>query len=270
MKLGIGSYAYYWATGAPGYPPPSPLTAHDLIDRAVALGVRLVQIADNLPLHTLTPSELKALVEHARQAEVALEIGTRGIQPALLERYLELAVTVGSPIVRTLIDSDDWHPAPDDVIATLQTILPDYERAAVTLAIENHDRFRVSTLAHIIERTGSRHVGVCLDTVNSFGALEGPHVVVETLGPLCVNLHVKDFRIRRVDRLMGFVVEGTPAGQGMLDIPWLLETLGRYQREPTVILELWPPPETELQATIAKEERWVRDSIAYLRQHIRE
>jgi sugar phosphate isomerase/epimerase len=270
MKLGIGSYAYYWATGAPGYPPPSPLTAHDLIDRAAALGVRLVQIADNLPLHTLTSSELEALVEHAGDAKVELEIGTRGIQPPLLRRYLELAVAVGSPFVRTLIDSDDWHPAPDEAIATLQTVIPDYESAGITLAIENHDRFRVGTLAQIIERTGSRHVGVCLDTVNSFGALEGPGVVVETLGPLCVNLHVKDFRIRRVDHLMGFVVEGTPAGQGMLDIPGLLDSLARYQREPTVILELWPPPEAELQATIAKEEQWVRDSIAYLRQHIHE
>ena len=201
---------------------------------------------------------------------IELEIGTRGIQPELLRQYMALASSVGSPIVRTLIDTADHHPSPDEVVATLRTIIPDYESAAITLAIENHDRFRVRTLAQIIERIGSDHVGVCLDTVNSFGALEGPEVVVDVLGPLCVNLHVKDFRVRRVDHLMGFVVEGTPAGQGMLDIPWLLDSLNKHQHDPNVILELWPPPEPDLAATIAKEERWVSESIAYLRQHIRD
>ena len=66
MKLGIGSYAYYWATGAPGYPPDSPLTAYDLIDKAAALGVRVVQLDDNLPLHTFSSSEVEALAAHAR------------------------------------------------------------------------------------------------------------------------------------------------------------------------------------------------------------
>jgi sugar phosphate isomerase/epimerase len=268
MKLGIGSYAYYWATGAPGYPPASPLTAHDLIDKAAALGVGLVQLDDNLPLHTFSSSEVEALAAHARDRSIELEIGTRGIHPELLRKYMALASSVRSPIVRTLIDTADHHPSPDEVVATLQTIIPDYESAAITLAIENHDRFRVRALAQIIERIGSDYVGVCLDTVNSFGALEGPEVVVEVLGPLCVNLHVKDFRVRRVDHLMGFEVEGTPAGQGMLDIPWLLDSLTKHQHDPNVILELWPPPEPDLAATIAKEDRWVRESIAYLRQHI--
>jgi hypothetical protein len=31
------------------------------------------------------------------------------------------------------------------------------------------------------------------------------------------------------------------------------------------ILELWTPPEPEIAATIAKEENWARQSIAYLR-----
>ena len=268
MKLGIGSYAYYWATGAPGYPPPSPLTAHDLIDKAAALGVRLVQIDDNLPLHTLSSPEVEALAAHARNMSIELEIGTRGIQPELLRQYRALASSVGSRIVRTVIDAVGHHPSPDEVVATLKAIIPDYESAAITLAIENHDRFRARTLAQIIERIGSDHVGVCLDTVNSFGALEGPEVVVEVLGPLCVNLHVKDFRVRRADHLMGFVVEGTPAGQGMLDIPWLLDSLTKH--DPNVILELWPPPEPDLAATIAKEDQWVIESIAYLRQHIRD
>lgn len=270
MKLGIGSYAYYWATGAPGHTPDSPLTVHDLIEKAAALGVRLVQIDDNLPLHRLPAPDLAAVVRDARASAIELEIGTRGIQPESLRQYVALASSIGASLVRTVIDVAGQRLAPDDIVATLRTIVPDLESAAITLAIENHDGFSARTLAHIIERIDSDHVGVCLDTVNSFGALEGPGVVVETLGPQCVNLHAKDFRIRRADHLMGFVLEGTPAGQGMLDIPRLLETLARYRRAPNVILELWPPPEADLSATIAKEDAWVRESIAYLRRYIQE
>ena len=268
MKLGIGSYACYWGTGVPGYPPATPLTAHDLIDKAAELGVRLAQVDDNLLLHTLPSRDVTALASHAQDRAIELEIGTRGTQPELLRQYLMLASSVGSPLVRTVLDTGSHHVDPDEVVSALKTIMPAYEDAGVSLVIENHDRVSARTLAQIIERVGSDRVGVCLDTVNSFGALEGPEAVVETLAPLCMNLHVKDFRIRRVDHLMGFVLEGTPAGQGMLDIPWLLASVRQYQHDPNVILELWTPPESDLDATIAKEDRWARESIAYLRQHI--
>lgn len=268
MRLGIGSYAYFWATVAPGHSLPSPLTARDLLDKAAALDVGLVQIDDNLPLHTFPASEIDALAAHARSLSITVEIGTRGIQPALLRQYLALAVRLGSPLVRTLLHTADHYPSPDEAVAALRKISPEYAGASVKLAIENHDRIRARTLAQIIEQVGSRYVGICLDTVNSFGALEGPEAVVETLGPLCINLHVKDFRIRRVGHLMGFVLEGTPAGQGMLDIPWLLDSLAQHQHDPNVVLELWPPPEPELAATITKEDLWVKESVAYLRQYL--
>ena len=81
-----------------------------------------------------------------------------------------------------------------------------------------------------LERVVRPRFGVCLDTVNSFGALEGPAVVVEALAPLAVNLHVKDFVVTRHSSQMGFTVEGRPAGQGSLDVPWLFRELSRLLR----------------------------------------
>jgi sugar phosphate isomerase/epimerase len=135
----------------------------------------------------------------------------------------------------------------------------------VVLAIENHDRFKARELADILRRIDSDQVGVCLDTVNSFGALEGPEVVVETLGPWTVNLHIKDFDIFRASHLMGFTIEGRPAGQGQLDVPWLLDELKAMGRDHNAILELWTPPEATSQETVAKEATWARESIDYLR-----
>jgi L-ribulose-5-phosphate 3-epimerase UlaE len=69
---------------------------------------------------------------------------------------------------------------------------------------------------------------------------------------------------------MGFVLTGTPAGAGMLDLPWLLGRLQEYNRDFNAILELWPAPEKDVQATIAKERQWAVESVDYLRRLIPE
>jgi 3-oxoisoapionate decarboxylase len=64
------------------------------------------------------------------------------------------------------------------------------------------------TLAHIVKTLASSHLGIVLDTVNSFGSLEPPELVVETLVPYTVNLHIKDFEVKRVPHNLGFEVWG--------------------------------------------------------------
>jgi sugar phosphate isomerase/epimerase len=265
MQLGISSYTYTWAIGVPGYPPERPLDAVGLLRKAVALGVGLVQIADNLPLHQLLPAELDRLEQAAHDLEIGIEVGTRGIAPGHLFAYLDLALRLDSPLVRVVVDTAEHRPSEPETVDTLRSLMPAFERAGVTLAIENHDRFRARSLVRMLEQIGSPNAGICLDTVNSFGALEGPEVVVAELGPHVVNLHVKDFAIARPDHKMGFKIEGRPAGQGRLDVPWLLEVLREVGRAPNVILELWTPLQNTLQATIALEDDWARSSVGYLR-----
>jgi sugar phosphate isomerase/epimerase len=196
---------------------------------------------------------------------VQIEVGTRGIQPPHLKRYLDLAQRFASPILRVVVDTAEQHPSLEETIEMLRPQLADFQRAGVVLAIENHDRFSAAEFREMLRRLGSGHVGICLDTVNSLGALEGPEVVVATLAPWTVSLHVKDFTIRRVEHQMGFVIEGRPAGEGRLNVPWLLAQLQAAGRRPNAILELWPSREPTLEATIAKEHEWVARSLAYLR-----
>lgn len=268
MRLGIGSYTYVWAVGVSGYPAPSrPLTATQLLGRADELGVRVVQIADNLPLDALPDRELDALVREAGRRGIALEAGTRGIHPDHLRRYLSLAVRLKSPILRTVIDTPDHEPTPDEVVDLLRSVLPDFARAGVCLAIENHDRFPAAILAGILERVGGS-VGICLDTANSIGCLESLDSLLGRLGQWIVNLHIKDYRIFRPPHQKGFVVEGCPAGQGQLDIAELLSAVRATGRDMNAIVELWPAPESTVLASVAKEETWARESVRYLRQFI--
>ena len=265
MQLGLGTYAYAWAIGIPGYAPPNPMDVFAFVERATEQGLGVVQIADNLPLHKLSKAELDHLWRETQTVGIKIEVGTRGISVSNLRSYLSICEQFEAGILRVVVDSSDHHPALDEIVTILRPLMPEFERAGVTLAIENHDRFKARTLVSILEQLDSRQVGICLDTVNSLGAGEGAEVVVETLGQYVVNLHVKDFTIRRHRHMLGFEVEGTPAGQGMLDIPWLLGRLNELGRSPNAILELWTPPEPEVAQTIAKEDAWVRESISYLR-----
>jgi sugar phosphate isomerase/epimerase len=244
------------------------MTADDLLSKAIELGVHVLQIADNLPLDRLSTRNLDGLVCRACQAGVELELGTCGIDPENLLGYLSLAKMLNSPLLRTVIDSPGREPSVEEVVTTLAPLMPAFEQAGVRLAIENHDRFRAATLATILDRIGSPQIGTCLDTANSIGCVENLATLLDLLGHHVVNLHIKDYVVFRPNHLKGFVVEGRPAGQGQLDIPWLLAELKRLNRDVNAILELWPAPEADLVGSIAKEEAWARESVFYLRQLI--
>ena len=272
MRLALSSYTYTWAIGVPGQLPERLMSAVDLLERAATLGVHVVQVADNLPLDLLSAVDLDVFEATADTLGIAIEVGTRGIAPEHLRRYLALAQRFHSPILRVVIDTASHHPTPDEVVAILATLEGEFRRAGVRLAIENHDRFTAPVFVDIVRRLGD-WTGICLDTVNSFGALEGPRVVVETIGPLTINLHIKDFAIFRASHMMGFNIEGRPAGQGRLDVPWLIEALQArgcdVDGTMSAVLELWTPPESALRDTIAKEQRWAEESVAYLRAVIK-
>jgi 3-oxoisoapionate decarboxylase len=265
VRLGLSSFTYTWAVGIPGFEQPErPLSADDLVERAAGLGVPVVQLADNLPLHAIR-GDVDGLARRARASGVDLEVGTRGIDRDNLLRYLAIAAAVGSPFLRIVVDTADHHPSPAEVVDALGRLREDFTSAGVTLAIENHDRFAASELAGIIGALGADWTGVVLDTVNSFGALEGPDVVIGILAPIAVNLHVKDFVITRASHNMGFLVEGCPAGRGRLDIPALFSTIGRYRNDVTAVLELWTPPQQSLETTIDTERSWAEESVSYLK-----
>ena len=159
MKLGIGSYAYAWAIGAPGHPPAAPMTAMDLIERAAALGVGLVQICDNVPLHRMSAAELDALHARTRSLGADVEVGTLGIASDHLSTYLRLAERFESPILRVVVDSPGHQPDEDEIVDTIAVLLPDLRAAGVTLAVENHERFKAQDLVRIMERLDSDQSG---------------------------------------------------------------------------------------------------------------
>jgi len=265
MIPGISSYTYTWAVGVAGSMPQAALNATGLIDIAAKRGVSLVQIADNLPLETLKPDELDAVIVYAVSKGVSLEMGGRGLTPAHTIECLETAKKIDSPILRMVIDSPRFEPELPTIISIIRDIVPELKSGKVRLAIENHDRLKAREFEKIIQSVGSDMVGICLDSVNSIGAGEGFETVSDILIPYTFNLHVKDFVIFRAPHKMGFTVEGRPAGQGMLNLPDLFEKVEDTGLCHSAILELWTPPADNIEDTIIKEDDWARISINYMK-----
>jgi sugar phosphate isomerase/epimerase len=263
MEPGISSYTYTWSIGVPGKEPGNPMTVFQLIDKAVELGVQIVQVADNLPLDKFSKPDLLKIKNYAAGSGIQIEVGSKKMTPENLEKYIEIAAFFESPIVRFVIDGDGFQPELGEVRQMVRNAVPLLEKNETVLAIENHDRFKAGDFIEIVEAAGSNFVAICLDTVNSMGAGEGLETVMGKLAPLTVNLHVKEFLIQRVPHKMGFVIEGCPLGQGMLPLSELIRQLPQKCR--SAILEQWTPPEETIEKTIEKEARWAELSIKYLK-----
>jgi len=270
MKLGIGTYAYMWSIGFSGAEPAKPMTALELLVKARELGVRVVQYGPNLPLDRFPEAELEGLVRRAREWEIELEVGTRGLEAEHLRRQIAFTQRVGATLLRTIPEiGDGGIPSMAEAANLLRTVLPDLESAGVRLAMEN-GRIPSAELRGLLDSLHSPWVGITLDTVNSLAIPEGWEEVTRNLAPYTLCLHVKDFVVQRVWHMMGFTVEGRPAGQGQLDLAGLLEMLRDAKVSPNAILELWVPEQGALEETVRLEQTWVEQSISYLRQHIRD
>lgn len=269
LRPGISSYAYTWAIGVPGHPPGTPMTTFDLIDKAVDLQVYDVQIADNIPLEEFSKEKLLALRDYAHSNKVRIEVGSKKLTRHRLDQFIGIAADLQSEILRFVIDVSGYTPAIDEVVEIIKDALPSLEKSGIRLALENHDRLLTRQFVDIIKKVDSEWVGICLDTVNSMGAGEGLETVIERLGPLTVNFHVKEFTVKRIYHMMGFEIEGLPLGTGMLPVTKVMEHLG--PRCKTAILEQWTPPVAgDIQATVEREDTWARESINFLKHVLKE
>lgn len=267
MQLGVSSYAFGWAVGVNGQTAGPPFTELDLVNFARAHGLGIIQFGDHIPLPDFDDVRLNRLFESTRNSSgnIEIETGGRGLTHSNLSRYIAVSEKLHTRLLRFVIDGPDYEPDIKEVAALIRATVPALEKAGLTLGIENHDRFSATTLRQLMEVVDCPRVGICLDTVNSLGAGEGLEHVLHELGPHTVNLHLKDFSISRVPHAMGFVVEGRPAGQGMLNVPSLLAKLTPHGRCRTAVLETWTTREAAMHDTLAKERRWAEESLTYLK-----
>jgi 3-oxoisoapionate decarboxylase len=264
MTIGLGTYAFFWQWHDTAE---NPLTLPVMIDRTADLGVSHFQICDYPLLESYESDDLDRLRDHASRRDVKLELGTRGVRPKHLRRYLDIARRLDASMLRTMINTSDHRPSPAEAIGLLKSVAPEFERAGVTVALETYEQVPVATLVEIVRRVDSPAVGICVDPANCVAALELPTATVEAVAPHVSNVHVKDFAFSRRDGWVGFTLAGCPLGEGLLDYQHLVTTTRATERNVSQIIEHWLPWQGDSASTIRTENEWNLHNLNYLRSH---
>ncbi|MCB1123260.1 MAG: sugar phosphate isomerase/epimerase [Verrucomicrobiae bacterium] len=264
MRIGLSTYALNWAWGIPGYLVEEPLQFPEFLNLAKQWGYDGLQIADNAPFLELTETARKDLWKQAKDLNLFVEIGGRGLLEENLVRHIDIAMEAESPILRFVINGPGFLPSFEEMPGLLANAAARCGERGIILAIENHDRFQAHQFAAWFDEVNSPWLGLCLDSVNSYGCGEGFRETIDTLLPYAVNFHLKDFRIRRQSHNLGLVIEGTPVGEGFLPVKSVIERLDKIGKCQSAIVEHWTAPEESVNATIAKEMEWCQRSIQNL------
>lgn len=260
--IGLSSYAYFWRASERVE---RPMTLGDMLRDARALGADLFQICDYAPLDDFTDDELAATRALAVEIGLTLEIGTRGTDPRHLDRYLALAVALGATLVRSMWTSGDDRPDIVESDTRLRQVLPSYEAAGVTLALETYEQVSSTELVALVRSIGSPNLGICLDPANTVANLELPSDVTARCLPFVVNWHVKDFDFTRQAGWVGFSLVGVPLGEGRLDYDAMLRDLDPAARGINQIVEHWLPWQDDEETTVRLEAEWTEQNLSYLR-----
>jgi sugar phosphate isomerase/epimerase len=260
--IGLGTYAFFWQHSDLV---PEPLSLIGAFEATRELGVDLFQICDYAPLEQMDDAQLTDAAAAARDLGLTVELGTKGIEPERLARFLDLAAVFDARLVRSMLYSPENRPTMTQAEDWLRAALPAYEASGVDLALETYEQVATAELVGLIERIGSDRLGVCLDPANVVARLELPRDCVEATASVVKNVHVKDFAFARQPGWVGFTYGGAAMGDGLHDYPHLLETVRPRERGINEVVEHWLSWQGDAETTIRTEREWTRTTIEYLR-----
>ncbi|GGZ59962.1 sugar phosphate isomerase/epimerase family protein [Streptomyces rochei] len=259
MAYGISTYAYFWRISDRA---PEPMTLPAMLRDTAALGGEVFQICDYAPIESYDAARLADVRATADDLGLTLELGTRGIRPEHLLKYLDTAGELGVTLVRSMLNTADHRPGTAEAVALLKEAVPRYADAGVTLGLETYEQVATDDLVDVVRAVDDPHLGIVLDPGNSVARLERPVDVVTATAPYVVNIHVKDFAFTRRDGWVGFTYAGCPLGEGLLDHDGMVAAVRPAERGINQIVEHWLPWQDEgYDATARLEHQWTQHSI---------
>jgi sugar phosphate isomerase/epimerase len=244
---------------------PAPLSLDDMLKHTNELGCTVFQICDYPAVESLSATELADLRDTAAELGIELEVGTRGVQPAHLHRYLDICEQLGARLLRSMLNTADHKPTTGEAVALLEEVIPAFESRDVTIALETYEQVPTSELVRVVEAVGSDALGICLDPANCVAGLEQPHDVIVRTAPYVKNMHVKDFAFTRQAGWVGFTLAGCPLGDGLLDYVDMSAIVAPTSRGINQIVEHWLPWQDHAEAMCLLEDQWTQHSVKYLR-----
>ena len=263
MAIGLSTYAFFWRISERVE---HPLTLREMLEAHPRQ--RLLGVAD-LRLHAAGDALARGTVCSRSRPPKSwgseLELGTRGISPEHLRRYLDFADQLDVTLVRSMVNTADHRPTEAEAIDLLAQTAPEYAERGVTLALETYEQVPSAQLVRIVEAVGSETLGICLDPANCVAGLELPTDVVAAYRSVREELARQRLRLHPAGRLGRIHPDRMPPRRG---------TAGLRQRRahrPTAandinqIVEHWLPWQDDAATTCALETQWTQHNINYLR-----
>lgn len=246
MGVVVHSYASRWHSKVESKKYPGFFNAIDLLEHCHQIGAGGVQVGVN----GWTTDFARKVRDKREQLGLYLE-GSIGLPkkredvPAFEQEVIN-AREAGVQVLRTVSLGGRRYEAfhtykafqefKQNALAALQFAEPVIRKHKVKLAVENHKDWRARELVSILQKLESEWVGVTLDFGNSIALMEDPMEVVQTLAPYVFSTHVKDMAVE--EYADGFLLSEVPLGEGILDLPKIVETCRLHNPEVTFNLEM--------------------------------
>lgn len=270
VRYSLGSFAYRYAIGVKGFMPSKPMDAEKFLQRAAALGYQHVLLCENLHYMEYSNERLAELDLLAQKLGLMIDVGFRGL--VNLERHLEIAYILHAKELRVVLgeNSMDLAPDPDGLVQQSIRILcdaaPRLESEGFTLGIENNFELPIDRLIEIVDAVGSTSIALIMDCTNCLGLLESPYDVIKRMGKRVRVIHLKDYRVRKVEA--GYRVEGLPLGKGWLAVRRFLEWKQQIAPDASITIEygMRRSEGASLEETLQQEQRSNEQDAKFLFQ----
>jgi 3-oxoisoapionate decarboxylase len=283
VNIGIDSYSfhrYFGETTAWEQPLDVRWQASEFIARAAQLGVDAVSF-QTAYLPVLTPEVIAGLRDQLDRHGLArvlawghpsgLEGGENPEQIEALRRLFPQARALGCSIVRLVCGNQRWWTQPVDervtrLVPMLKRLSQEASGFGLTLAVENHADFAMRDLVSIVEKVDVDNLGLCFDTGNAVRVGDDLMEAAALAAPHIRMVHFKDM-------VLGGEWEGNPSGwwpaaplgKGDFDLSAFVALLHARGFAGTLFIEM-----ANLYSTWTDENEAVAESVAYLRQILRE
>ena len=224
---------------------PHARSAYDFLEYCSWLGAGGIQTG----LDSLDPAYLERLRRRTAELGMYLEVtvGLPRVEDSTdFERQVAAAVQAGARCLRSACLSgrryenfsslDQWKDFVTDSHKRIARAIPILEKHHMPLGLENHKDWTVDEMVALLERHASEHLGVCLDIGNNIALLDDPRDAIEKLVPHVVTTHFKDMAV--MEDPEGFLLSEVPLGTGILDLPWVVESIRRARPRARMNLEM--------------------------------
>ena len=262
-RIGLSTYAFFWRLSDRA---PQPLTLAQMLQQTADLDVPVFQICDYPAIESWSDAQLRELKQQADALGITLELGTRGLDTAHLQRYLHMAALLEANVIRSMCFTASHRPSPAEAQQLIARVLPEFERQQVKLCLETYEQISSADLMALIDLFPSPWLAICLDPANCVAGLELPQQVIANTAARVGNLHIKDFAFSRRDGWVGFTLAGVPLGEGLLDYDALIASVRPAEKGINQIIEHWLPWQESAERTCQLEAQWTQRCVEFLRR----